>query len=76
MATEIYCPKCRTEMTEGYAVDHTHGGKVQSTWVEGEPEESFWTGLKTSNRAAFRIQAFRCPACHYLEFYTTDQVNI
>jgi predicted nucleic-acid-binding Zn-ribbon protein len=76
MAAEKICPKCRTEMTEGFIPDHTYGGKLQPTWVEGGPETSFWTGLKTSNRAAFRVQAFRCPSCNYLEFYTTEKVDI
>jgi predicted nucleic-acid-binding Zn-ribbon protein len=73
---EIKCPKCKTEMLEGFVLDHTYGGKLQSAWVEGEPEKSFWTGLRTSNREVFHIRAFRCPECNYLEFYTAEKVNI
>jgi predicted nucleic-acid-binding Zn-ribbon protein len=77
MATEIICPKCGTEMTEGFVLDRGHyNAKMTSFWVEGKPEESFWTGLKTSNRDAFRVQAFRCRTCNYLEFYTTEKVDI
>jgi hypothetical protein len=63
-------------MMEGFVLDRTHGGKLQSVWVEGEPEKSFWTGVKTSDKEIYTIQAFRCPTCNYLEFYTTEQVNI
>lgn len=77
MTTEIKCPKCEAEMTEGFVLDRGHyNAKMTSFWVAGKPEESFWTGLQTSDRDAFRVQAFRCPACNYLEFYTTEKVDI
>lgn len=78
MTTGITCPKCESEMTEGYVLDRgLEKLKLTSVWVEGEPEGSFWSGgLKTSNREVFRIQAFRCSKCYYLEFYTAEQVYI
>jgi predicted nucleic-acid-binding Zn-ribbon protein len=77
MMTEINCPKCKTEMTEGFVLDHgDYNYKMTARWIEGKPEESFWSGLKTSNRNAFLVQAFRCPNCNYLEFYTTEKVDI
>ena len=30
----------------GYIVDFASGGQSQSSWVEGEPEASIWTGLR------------------------------
>jgi len=77
MATKAICPKCKTEMKEGFVLDRgDYNVKMASFWVEGEPENSFWSGLKTSNRDAFRVQAFRCSNCNYLEFYTTEKVDI
>lgn len=77
MTTEIECPKCDAEMTEGFVLDRGHfNAKMKAVWVEGQPEESFWTGLKTSDRDIFNVQAFRCQQCGYLEFYTTEKVNI
>jgi predicted nucleic-acid-binding Zn-ribbon protein len=76
MTMEKICPKCESSMIEGFSLDRTYGGKLQAVWVEGEPEKSFWTGLKTSDRDIFGIQAFRCPACDYLEFYTSERINI
>lgn len=65
-------------MVPGFVLDQ--GGleifSAQQTWVEGEPEESIWTGLKTSNRDTYAVAAFRCGICGRLEFYTTDRVKI
>lgn len=64
MTTEIKCPKCAIEMTEGFVLDRGHyNGKMKMVWVEGEPEDSFWSGLNTSDRDVLRVQAFRCPKC-------------
>jgi predicted nucleic-acid-binding Zn-ribbon protein len=77
MATKYVCPKCRTEMKNGFVLDRGDtGSKQQSAWVEGEPEPSFWSGLKTSNREVFTVQTFRCPKCNYLEFYTSERIYI
>jgi predicted nucleic-acid-binding Zn-ribbon protein len=74
---EVICPKCKTEMIEGFVLDRGHyNGKMKMVWVEGQPEESFWSGLKTSDRDVLRVQAFRCSKCNYLEFYTAEQVYI
>jgi hypothetical protein len=64
-------------MTEGFILDRgDYNVKMPSFWVEGAPEKSFWSGLKTSHREAFQVQAFRCSECGYLEFYTTEKVDI
>ena len=76
MITESKCPKCGGAMFEGYILDRTYGGKLQSAWVEGEPEKSFWVGLKTGDRDVFNVQALRCGSCNYLEVYTTEKVEI
>lgn len=38
-------------------------------WVEGAPEKSFWTGLKTKDRAVLPVMVYRCGRCGYLEWY-------
>jgi len=76
MAQQIKCPKCNGVMTTGYVIDRDHGGmRQEQIWVEGEPEPSFWSGLKTSNRDVFKVQAFRCANCNFLEFYTTEKMS-
>jgi hypothetical protein len=59
-------------MEEGYLLDLTYGGAMPSKWVEGKPEVSFWTGIKTKGKHQIRISTFRCRDCGYLESYARD----
>lgn len=69
-ALEHACPKCGARMEAGFVVDLTqHHSYAQSGWVEGEPEPSFWTGLKIDERAKHAITTYRCVDCGYLESY-------
>ena len=75
MTTGNKCLKCGGVMREGFVFDlKDYQIKQQQVWVEGAPEPSFWSGLKTKDREAFHVQAFRCAVCNFLEFYTTDSV--
>jgi predicted nucleic-acid-binding Zn-ribbon protein len=75
MSIEITCPKCKGAMQEGFVLDRgDYNIKTKPVWVEGAPEESFWSGLKTKDRRMFTVRAFRCPQCNYLEFYTAEEV--
>jgi hypothetical protein len=56
-------------MTEGFVPDATHGSVAVSSWMEGPPEKSVWTGLKLSGRARSEISAWRCNRCGFIEFY-------
>lgn len=77
MAEEITCPNCGGRMMTGFIYDRGHYEyKQQQVWVEGEPEQSFWSGLKTSGREAHNVLAYRCKSCSRLEFYTADSVDI
>ena len=40
-----------------------------STWVEGSPEKSFWTGLSLKGRKMIEVQTYRCHRCGFLESY-------
>ena len=76
MITETKCSKCNGAMIEGFVVDRgDYSVKMKQEWVEGAPERSFWTGLKTGDRETYDVQAFRCADCSYLEFYTTDKID-
>ena len=74
MSTENKCSKCNGAMVEGFIIDYAV--KQPQTWIEGQPEASFWSGIKTSDKKAFKVQAFRCADCNFLEFYTTDKVDL
>ena len=63
-------------MTEGFVIDHGDMQiKQQQIWVEGAPETSFWSGIKTSGRAAFNVRALRCARCGFLEFYAAEKTD-
>lgn len=66
------CPKCSSAMSEGFVVDHTHGGAGVAKWVEGEPKKSFWVGLKLGGTTQIEIVTWRCRRCGYLESYAAD----
>jgi hypothetical protein len=63
-------------MEKGFLLDRAHNNRPRvSTWVEGEPESSFWTGLKLKGRAQRPCVALRCTRCGYLEFYAGEQID-
>jgi hypothetical protein len=64
------CSKCQTEMEPGYVMDLGHGNtRRPASWVEGEPEKSFWMGTKIAGKKQLQVHTFRCPKCGYLESY-------
>lgn len=74
---ENKCIKCGSAMKEGFILDCGDGNyKQQQVWIEGAAEESFWSGIKTSGRPAFNVQAMRCAGCGFLEFYTTNRTDL
>ena len=65
----LTCAKCGGTMEDGFVLDNTYGARLQSGWVEGEPERSFWTGVKVKGKELLPIITWRCPRCGYLESY-------
>jgi uncharacterized Zn finger protein len=66
----IECPKCHGSMEEGFIKDEGQSGAVYtSKWVEGQPEESFWTVTKTRGKHVVQVITYRCALCGYLESY-------
>jgi hypothetical protein len=59
-------------MEAGFVADYGYGEVKQSTWVDGEPVRSFWTGLKMRGRDKHAVVTYRCPACGYLESYADE----
>lgn len=69
----LNCPKCASEMEGGFIVDHGHGGESRpSDWVEGEPVKSFWYGTEIRGKEQYRVRAYRCARCGFLESYATE----
>jgi len=69
MASSDSCPKCSGKMQEGFICDQSHGGRLVSTWVEGAPERSRWTGIKLAGHKTLETRTFRCGKCGFLESY-------
>ena len=64
------CPKCHDAMQIGYLLERGHGDRrAAAAWIEGEPEPSFWQGLKTTGRDVFETRTYRCTTCGFLESY-------
>lgn len=70
MRTASRCPKCDGRMAGGFVVDHGDNGQVHvSTWQSGEPQKSFWAGLKQVKAQQKPVSTFRCERCGFLESY-------
>jgi hypothetical protein len=61
-------------MEEGFIPDRGHYGVAYSTeeWVEGEPQFSIWTGVKTKGRQHFRVTTYRCDGCGHLDSFARE----
>lgn len=69
MTRNTTCGECGGTMQEGYILDAAPGfGKIQSLWVEGEPERDL-LGLKTVDHQVLHIIAYRCENCGFLKLY-------
>ena len=54
----------------GFILDAAGGVQTQSTWVEGEPIKSFWSGVKLKNQHQYPVTTYRCELCGFLESYS------
>ena len=75
MTQDLKCPKCQGEMVQGFIPDYAYGESQQlvSSWIEGHPKKSWFTGTKVSWEGRIPIGAFRCKGCGYLEFYADEK---
>jgi hypothetical protein len=71
----LNCLRCQATMEAGFIVDKVHDNvRGLAEWVEGEPERSFWTGLKTKGHEKYFVRTYRCTRCGYLESYAVNPV--
>jgi hypothetical protein len=73
MSKAVECSQCHAQMEVGYLVDANHSGYQQQNWSAGEPEPSFWVGLKLAKDRIVPVTTLRCPKCGYLESYAIPQ---
>lgn len=68
------CPKCNSTMEAGVMLDRGHGDVLNaSEWLEGVPEKSFWSGVKTKGKERIKVETYRCTRCGYLESYAPKE---
>ena len=73
---EPNCPHCRVPMEQGFLLDHVqHSSGTVARWVEGTPEKSFWTGVKTKDREMREVVSYRCPQCGLLLDFAVEIVK-
>jgi Domain of unknown function (DUF6487) len=61
------CPKCGGHMTEGFVPEFIFAAMRELRWVEGSATPSFWQGLKTSGLKQYKLTAYRCDGCAFVE---------
>jgi len=67
------CGKCGGRLIRGSVLNRdSNGGKSLCSWVEGVPERSVWTGLRTKGVEVLPIASYRCQRCGFLEHYAVN----
>ena len=56
-------------MEPGFIVDEAYGKKVVAKWVAGEPQKTWWMGLRLGRSEQVEVATYRCRRCGYLESY-------
>ena len=64
------CPKCGSEMQEGFIVEH----RQPVRWIAGPPEKSILGGFKGGGENR-EIKTYLCPGCYYLESYAPKRIG-
>ena len=70
------CPNCRRAMEPGFLIDKAdHSMPTQQQWADGEPERSFWTGLKLKGHVKIAVATYRCPKCGLLQSFALSDLT-
>jgi len=67
------CPKCNSEMVQGFVFEIDGAIRKVSTWVEGAPEKSWFGSTKVPKEKCVPVGTFRCSGCGYLESYARPE---
>jgi hypothetical protein len=59
-------------MERGFVLDRRRNMAGPAQWVSGEPERSFWFGVKLGGRKRLTLAAYRCPRCGRMEFFAPE----
>ncbi|MET0649209.1 MAG: hypothetical protein ABW208_21585 [Pyrinomonadaceae bacterium] len=76
MAELMTCAGCGGGMEEGFVLDRgSYNFPGEQQWIEGEPESSFWTGLKMDGKRLFKVMTYRCERCGRLDSYARESAE-
>ena len=65
------CPKCNGSMVKGF-LPVPESTVVPTYWVEGQLEKNFFGSVKTQDRDIYRVFAYRCRSCGFMEVYAQE----
>lgn len=68
----LKCPKCSSEMTEGFMLETGLLSDPRPKWVDGRPVVGALGGVKIAERDVRRIETYRCIGCGFLESYAKE----
>jgi hypothetical protein len=64
-------------MVQGFLIDRGHANSARvSSWAEGAPERSFWSGTRVHADAVVPVGTFRCSNCGFLESYARPEFAV
>ncbi|MCP5101426.1 MAG: hypothetical protein GY943_38255 [Chloroflexi bacterium] len=67
------CIRCKNEMEAGFLIDSIKKWFVPLKWMRGAPKIK--PILKHQyDRGVYRVKAYRCSACGYLELYAKNNI--
>jgi hypothetical protein len=76
MAETKTCASCGGRMEEGFVLDRGHYSfPAEQQWAGGEPQRSFWTGLKIDEERLLKVATYRCVGCGRLESYARERTE-
>jgi len=68
---QIFCPKCKIQMQQGYILDSMYGNVITTTskWSGGKAKKILTFVLPSTDNKSIEITTYRCSECGYLESY-------
>ena len=74
MSQDLKCPKCQSEMIQGFVKDSR--SVKQKGWTDGQVKQSWLGGALATLGRPIPIAVFRCQGCGYLEFYADEKFAV
>jgi len=74
---EKTCAGCGGALVAGsLATKDSYYQVAAAQWLEGVPEKSIWSGLKTGGRLLLPVASYCCQSCGRLELYAEPPEDV